>query len=114
MAPWRGVIRATPMGVRALLVVFALAILFPMTAFSIIAVVLFDRQQRDIVAGRGVETARALINAVDHQLAGSIAALEALATAQTLERGDLTSFSEDARRVLHAERGWITITLSSG
>jgi PAS domain S-box-containing protein len=101
------------MGIRRLLVLFALAILVPMIAFSIIAVVAFDRQQRDIVAGRGVETARALINTVDHQLAGSVSTLEALGTARSLERGDLASFYEDARRVLDSHRGWITLTLIS-
>src|SRR5215510_13029386 len=106
-------IRAGRMKVRLLLLVFALTILVPMIALAVSAIVLFDRQQRSIVAGRGVETARALINSVDHLIAGSIATLETLGTAKSLERGDLSGAGEDARRILDRQRGWIAITLVS-
>jgi broad specificity phosphatase PhoE len=99
------------MKIRTYLLVFALAILLPMIAFSAIAVIAFDRQQRAAVERGGVETARALMNAVDRELSASLTTLQTLATARSLERGDLGMFQEDARRVLARQRSWITITL---
>jgi hypothetical protein len=99
------------MKIRTYLLVFALAILLPMIAFSAIAVIAFDRQQRAVVERSGVEMARALVNAVDRELSASLTTLQTLATARSLERGDLGMFQEDARRVLAGQRSWITITL---
>ena len=56
------------MKIRTYLLLFALAILVPMIAFSVIAVIAFDRQQRTVVERTGVETARALMNGVDREL----------------------------------------------
>jgi PAS domain S-box-containing protein len=97
--------------VRTYLLIFALAILVPMLAFAAIAVVAFDRQQRALVERGGVETARALMNALDRELEGTITTLRALATARSLERDDLAMFYEDARRVLASQQHWFTITL---
>src|SRR5688572_7749073 len=101
------------MKIRTYLLVFALAILVPMIAFSVIAVLAFDRQQRTVVERAGVETARALMNAVDRELTTSITALETLATARSLERDDFPSFYDDARRVLANQPEWTTIILLS-
>jgi signal transduction histidine kinase len=99
------------MKIRTYLLVFALAILLPMIAFSGIAVWAFDRQQRTLVERAGVETARALVNAVDRELNAAVTTLATLATARSLERGDHAMFQEDARRVLLRQRGWFSITL---
>jgi signal transduction histidine kinase len=99
------------MKIRTYLLVFALALLVPMIAFSVIAVLAFDRQQRTVVERGGVETARALMNAVDRELTTSITALQALATVRSLERDDLASFYDDARRVLASQPEWSTIIL---
>jgi len=101
------------MKIRPVLLLFALAILLPMIVFSIISVIAFDRQQREAVARAGLETARALLSAVDHELRGSVTTLEALAVAKSLDRGDLPLFHDHARRVLASQREWITIRLLS-
>jgi heme/copper-type cytochrome/quinol oxidase subunit 4 len=69
------------MKIRTYLLVFALAILLPMIAFSAIAVIAFARQQRAVVERSGVEMARALVNAVDRELSASLTTLQTLATA---------------------------------
>src|SRR4029453_3556173 len=99
------------MKIRTYLLVFALAILLPMIAFSAIAVIAFDQQQRALGERSGVEAGRAVVNAVDRELSASLTTLQTLATARSLERGDLAMFQEDARRVLARQRSWITITL---
>lgn len=61
------------MKVRSYLLVFAVAVLLPMIAIAAVVVVAFDRQQRAAVELGAMETARALMNAVDRELTGSIA-----------------------------------------
>src|SRR5438105_584919 len=99
------------MRIRTYLLLFAVAILVPMIAFAVVAVVAFDRQQRSAVERGGVETARALMSAIDRELGGSIATLQALGAARSLERGDLAAFDDDARRVLSSQRHWRAILL---
>jgi len=99
------------MRIRTYLLVFAVAILLPMIAFAVVAVVAIDRQQRAAVERGGVETARALMSAIDRELGGSLATLHALAAARSLERDDLAAFADDARRVLASQRHWRAIIL---
>ena len=99
------------MKIRTYLLLFALAVLMPMIAFSVIAVLAFERQQRTVVERGGVETARALMNAVDRELTTAVGALEALATVRSLDRGDLAGFYDDARRVLATQPEWTTLIL---
>jgi len=84
-----------------------LAVLLPMLAFSTIAVIVFGREQRAAAERGGVETARALMGAVDGELRRSLPTLQALATSRSLERDDLAAFHEEARRVLASQRDWI-------
>jgi hypothetical protein len=49
--------------------------------------------------------------ALDHELVASISALQALATSEHLETGDLKSFHDQARRVLNVHQSWSTINV---
>ena len=99
------------MRLRTYLLIFALAVLLPMIAFAVVAVIAFDRQQRAAVEYGGVETARALMSAVDRELGGSLATVQALGAARSLERGDLAAFDDDAHRTLASQRYWRAIIL---
>ncbi len=99
------------MRIRTYLLAFALAILLPMIAFAVAAVVALDRQQRSAMERGAVETARALMSAIDRELGGSIATLQALAAARSLARDDLAAFDDDARRVLSSQRHWRAVLL---
>jgi PAS domain S-box-containing protein len=100
------------MRIRSYLLVFALAILLPIVAVSTIALLAYDRQQRAAAERSGVERARALADSVDRELFGAVTSLNVLATARSLERGDLAGFAEDARRVLVRQRGWLRVALT--
>src|SRR5262245_59138419 len=99
------------MKIRTHLVILGLAILVPMIAFAVIAVVALDREQRAGVQRGAVETTRALGQAVDRELNGMLATLHTLATARSLERNDVPAFYKDARRVLASRPEWNTIRL---
>jgi signal transduction histidine kinase/ActR/RegA family two-component response regulator len=98
---------------RSHLVLLVLAVLVPMVVFSTIVIVAFGRQQRAAVRDGAVETARALMNAIDESLSGSVSKLQALATARSLDRGDLGEFDVEVKRVLASQPDWLTIVLLS-
>src|SRR5919108_315394 len=99
------------MRLRSHLVALVLAVLLPMIAFSAIAIVMLDRYQRDTTERSAVELSRALMNAVDESLRGTITTLEALATVRSLEEEDLRAFDRQARRVLTTQQDWKDLIL---
>ena len=72
------------MRLRSHLIALVLAVLVPMVVFAAIVVVMFGRQQRATAERGAVETARALMNAVDEAPGSTVTTLEALATARSL------------------------------
>jgi signal transduction histidine kinase/CheY-like chemotaxis protein len=78
---------------------------------------LFDasyRQQRAIVEGNAIATARALAQAVDQQLLGAEAGLQALATSPQLASGDLGSFYRQASEALPRMGGTRVVLIDAG
>jgi hypothetical protein len=51
------------------------------------------------------------MTAIDSELHGHIRALDALAAAPALARGDLPAFQDGARRVLHSQPDWRNVLL---
>jgi signal transduction histidine kinase/ActR/RegA family two-component response regulator len=101
------------MKLRSHLTVLALVTLFPLALFSTISVALFAGQERAAMKRGAIETARALMSAVDRELERAIAPLNALATSPHLDRDDLRSFYADAGRALRSQTEWLTILLAS-
>jgi signal transduction histidine kinase/ActR/RegA family two-component response regulator len=101
------------MKLRSHLVVLVMAVLVPMIVFAAIVVAMFGRQQRADVERGAVETARALINAVDESLNASVKVLESLATSQALQAGDLRAFHAEARRAAASQPDWFNVVLLS-
>jgi len=99
------------MRLRSHLIALVLAVLVPMVVFAAIVVVMFGRQQRAAAERGALETARALMNAVDETLGSTVTTLEALATARSLAQGDLKEFHAEARRVLATQPDWKDIIL---
>ena len=99
------------MRLRSHLIALVLAVLLPMIAFSAIAIVMLDRYQRETTERNAVELSRALMNAVDEGLRGTITTLEALATVRSLEENDLRAFDREARRVLTTQGDWMDVIL---
>jgi signal transduction histidine kinase/CheY-like chemotaxis protein len=101
------------MRLRFHLVALVLVVLVPMIVFAAVVIAGFGEAQRSAVERGALETARALMNAVDENLIGSVRALEALAAAESLRRGDLAAFHAEARRMLTTQESWMTIALLS-
>ncbi|MBI3636076.1 MAG: response regulator [Candidatus Rokubacteria bacterium] len=99
------------MKLRSHLLVLVLATIVPFAGFAVWLVVQSHSQTRAATERGLLETARALMVAVDRELDASTAALGALATSEHLATGDLKSFDRVARAALPARGEWETIVL---
>lgn len=101
------------MRLRSHLVILVLAALFPVLLFSGVMVLAFARGEQATLELGLKQTARALAVALDQELLSSIRTLEALATSEDLDSGNLAHFYGEARRVLETQKdGWVTIILT--
>ena len=101
------------MRLRSVLVILVVAVLVPMLAFTGIVMVMLGRQQRAAAERGAIETARALMNALDESLKSTMTTLDALASAPALETGDLRTFDALVRRILPTQPDWLDIILLS-
>jgi len=74
---------------------------------------LFSQQQRKTFEKGARERTLAILTAVDAELSSSVTTLEALATSQNLEAGDLAAFHREALRVLKSQPAWLAIIVAS-
>jgi len=110
--PFRSPRRRRPVRIATYLFGVVVGLLVPAMVFAVVVVVAYDRHQRAAVQRGWVETARALVSAVDRELIGATRVLQTLGTAQSLDRGDLATFHHGASRVLATRPGWESITLA--
>jgi PAS domain S-box-containing protein len=97
---------------RGYLLFLTLAALLPVAVFAAIVGYLLVKEQRETFR-RGAEARTlAMSTAVDTELNGSIAALQALATFPTLDQGDLATFRDRAERILATQPDWSNINLA--
>jgi signal transduction histidine kinase len=103
------------MKLRTNLIALVLAAMLPIVVFATVAVVLLWRADRRGTEERLRNTARALALAVDREVLSTVTTLEALASAEELDRPDLPAFHAVSRRALTTLRGngWLTIILTS-
>jgi PAS domain S-box-containing protein len=102
-----------PRSLRSNLIQLVLAAIVPLLIFSIAMVVRFDRDERATFQRGAIEGTLALRTAIDTEIKSSITTLEALASSEDLDRGDLRSFHDEALRVLKTQPDWFTIHLAS-
>jgi len=99
------------MRLRSHLAALVVAVLVPMVVFAAIVMVVLGRQQRAAAERGAVETARAVMNAVDENLKSTITTLEALSVSQALVRDDLRELHAEMRRVLTTQADWYDVIL---
>ena len=110
VAHFRTLVRSVPL--RNRLFLLAAAGVLPLALLSGIGLYILYRQQVAQVERTGVEVARALATAVDAELRRSFAAIEVLGAATSLDRDDVKTFDERARRTLDKQPQWAAIILA--
>jgi PAS domain S-box-containing protein len=102
-----------PVSLRSNLVVLVLAAIMPLLIFAVAMVVRSSQEERKTFRRGATERTLALMTAVDSRLHASVTSLEALATSDHIDSGDLQAFYEEATRVLRTQPDWFTINLAT-
>jgi len=103
--------RARPRRLRDHLITLFLIAMAPLFVFAVYMIYRSAEQERATLERGAIERVRAMKTALDAELKSSITALEALATADELDRGDFRAFYDEASRVLKSQPHWLTIIL---
>lgn len=85
--------------------------LIPLVCFAVIIVLLLHGEQRKALERGLLDTSRALAVAIDREVERSIAVLEALATSEHLDSGDLKKCYAQAQRVRQSQKDWQSVAL---
>ena len=101
--------RSRPPRLRAHLITLFIIAMAPLFVFAVYMIYRSAQQERATLERGAIERVRAIKTALDAELKSSITALEALATADELDRGDLRGFYDEAARVLKSQPHWLTI-----
>ena len=103
--------RSHPATVRSHLLKLVLIALGPLLIFSAWIIVLFSQQEKATLERGILETTRSLALAVDREFESSITTLQALATSEGLDAGNVTGFQRACARMLQAQDNWSAINL---
>ena len=96
---------------RAHLFALVVVSVLPFLIFAVLVLNLFARHEKSFQAVGLRETTRALSSALDREFDATKTALEAIATLEDLDSGDLGQLYRKLRRVLQSRPNWHTITL---
>jgi signal transduction histidine kinase len=100
------------MSIRSHLLLLALAAVLPVLAFGVFVSVALVRYERETQRIGTVDQARAMMTAIDAQLRGSLAALQALASSRSLSEDNIATFRVTAGRVLATQPTWLDISVA--
>jgi PAS domain S-box-containing protein len=100
-----------PVSLNSYLSRLIIGALSPLLIFAIFMMILFARQEQDD-RRRGLQsTARALALAIDQEIKSSITNIQALATFEPLDVGEVRVFRAAAARILGTQNSWKSLTL---
>src|SRR5436190_20770905 len=100
------------MRLRTYLLFLTLATLLPVALFAAVVAYFLVQEERGTFRRGGEARTLAMSTAVDIELNGSIATLQALATLPALDGGDLATFRDRAERILSTQPDWSNISLA--
>ncbi len=96
---------------RAILALLVLTTLVPLGIFAGWLIFRSWQQQQSIVERRGVETARAIMVAIDQEIESVRRSLQAFAVTAALDAPDRARFNEIAQRLVPTQSGWHAVLL---
>ena len=101
-----------PLG--GLLLLLTVAAIVPLLVLATVFIIRTDQTERDAVSRGLSDGARAISIAVDREITGTLATLQALGASRSLEAGDLARFRDQVGRVLASQReaGWVNVRLA--
>ena len=100
------------MTLRSYLVGLTLATLLPVALFAGTVGYFLVQEQRETFRTGAEARTLAVLTAVDTELEASISTLNALATLAALDKDDLATFRDRARRILATQPQWVNVNLA--
>ena len=102
----------TRFSIRSYLILLVLIGMIPLLVFSTGMVIRLSRADRETFQRGATQRNFALMTAVDTELKGSIATLQALASSDYLDIDNVGDFRNDAARFLKSQPNWLNIHLA--
>ncbi|MFL5410270.1 MAG: ATP-binding protein [Myxococcales bacterium] len=97
---------------RSHLLLLAMAAFLPVLAFGAVASFLLVEHDRQTQRNGALDRTRAIMTAIDAELNGSIAALQAVTAFRSLSDDDLPAFHTAAIRALATQPAWLDVSLA--
>jgi PAS domain S-box-containing protein len=104
-------VRLSSLRLRAILALLVLTTLVPLGIFAGWLIFRSWQQQQAIVERRSVETARAVMVAVDQEMESVRSSLQAFAVTEVLDAPDRARFNQTALRLVPTQPGWHAVLL---
>jgi signal transduction histidine kinase/ActR/RegA family two-component response regulator len=98
--------------IRSHLLLLAMAAFLPVLAFGVVASFLLVEHDREMQRNGTLDRTRAMMTAIDAELNGSIAALQAITAFRSLSTDDLSAFHAAAIRALATQPAWLDVSLA--
>lgn len=95
------------------LVLLVAGSLLPVVLFAVVVVYKLSHQEQATSERRALLAARNLAGTVEREIASTSRTLQALASSEQLDRGDLKSFYDRAKRIVQTQPTWLTAILLS-
>ncbi len=102
------------LSLRSHLALLVVGTLVPVAAFAAVVVVRLSNQERATFERRLRQSAIVLAADVDREMTANIRSLQALASSESLRRGDLAKFHATASRGVSVQPSWRGVSVSSG
>ena len=100
------------MKLRTRLFLLVAGTVVPLVALALFLSILLVDHERDTLQRGALDRNRAFMTAVDAEINGHATSLLALASSESLERGNLDAFRSEATRVLASQPGWQDVALA--
>lgn len=102
---------ARPFPLRWHFVLLVTGCLMPVVLFAVVVVHRLSSQEQVASERRVLLAAQNLAGAVDREVASTIGTLQAMATSEQLDQGNLKNFYSEASRVVQTQPTWLTVIL---
>jgi signal transduction histidine kinase len=100
------------MTIRSHLMLLAIGAVLPLVVFALLVSIVLVEHERNTFQRAAMDRARAIMSAVDAELRGSIATVQAITASPALQANDLPAFHAEALRVLATQPTWLDVTLA--
>lgn len=102
-----------PLSLKWHLVLLVVGSLLPVVLFAVAVVHRLSSQEQAASERRALLAARNLSETVEREISGTVRTLQALASSESLNQGNLKTFHSEAKRIAQTQATWVSVILLS-